>query len=67
LSYANDVLVYRQGRDRERITAELQNELDCIDQWCGEAGFLVNPTKATITFVEIVERTHVMKYIGVLF
>ena len=34
LSFADDVLVYRHGRDRELIVAEAQRELDRIDTWC---------------------------------
>jgi hypothetical protein len=41
--------VYRQGRDRKRITDELQNEFDRIGQLCAEAGALVKPTQVTTT------------------
>jgi hypothetical protein len=37
LSYADDVLVYRQDRDKERITAELQNELDALANCVGRS------------------------------
>ena len=36
LSFVDDVLVYRHGRDRELIVAEAQRELDRIDTWCQE-------------------------------
>ena len=53
MSYADDVLVYRQGKDREQLVEELQSELDRIGRWCVEAGALVNPTKAAVTWFSL--------------
>ena len=47
LSFADDVLVYRHGRDREQIVAEVQRELDRIDVWCQEMNGKIHPDKAT--------------------
>ena len=56
LSYADDILVYRQGKDRERVADDLQTELDRFSQWCSEAGALVNPTKAAVTWFSLNNR-----------
>jgi len=56
LSYADDVLVYRQGKDRERIAHDLQTELDRIGSWCVEAGAMVNPTKVAVTWFSLNNR-----------
>ena len=53
MSYADDVLVYRQGKDREQLVEELQSELDRIGRWCVEAGALVNPTNAAVTWFSL--------------
>ena len=53
LSYADDILVYSQGRDREMIAREVQSELERIEGWCVESGALVNPTKASVTWFSL--------------
>ena len=35
LSFADDILAYRQGRDRQATADNLQEELDRLDNWCG--------------------------------
>jgi hypothetical protein len=46
LSYADYVLVYRQGKNREEAAADLQVELKRLHEWCSEASAVVNPTIA---------------------
>ena len=53
MSYADDILVYRQGRDRETIARNLQRELDRIGEWCSNSGAFVNPSKASITWFSL--------------
>ena len=53
MSYADDVLVYREGKDREHVVGALQTELDRITSWCGSAAALVNPTKAKMTWFSL--------------
>ena len=36
LSFADDVLVYRHGRDRQEIARSAQEELNRLGQWCEE-------------------------------
>jgi hypothetical protein len=50
LSYADGVLMYRQGKNREEVAAVLQVELKRIQEWCSEASTVVNPTKAEMTW-----------------
>ena len=46
LSFADDVLPYRQGKIRTEIASSLQLELDRIGQWCTEHSSLLQPSKA---------------------
>jgi hypothetical protein len=49
MSYADDVLVFRQRRYGEQIAGELQAELDHSSTWSIEAEALVNQTKEAVT------------------
>ena len=46
LSFADDVLPYRQGKVRTEIAGSLQLELDRIGQWCTEHNGSLQPSKA---------------------
>ena len=37
LSFADDVLVYRHGKDRQEIARSAQEELICLGGWCNGA------------------------------
>ena len=47
LSFADDVLVYRHGRDRQEIAASVQLELNRIDGWCSDMNGKIHPDKAS--------------------
>ena len=47
LSFADDVLVYRHGRDRQEIAALVQQELNRVDGWCSEMNGKIHPDKAS--------------------
>ena len=53
MSYADDILVHRQGRDIKTIARNLQRELDRIGEWCSNSGAFVNPSKASITWFSL--------------
>ena len=48
LSFADDVLVYCHGKDREEIARSAQEELDCLGEWCGEFKGRIHPDKAGV-------------------
>ncbi|XP_012937187.1 uncharacterized protein LOC106011589 [Aplysia californica] len=43
LTFADDILAYRQGRDRKKMTRELQQEVKKIMEWCAESTAVINP------------------------
>ena len=43
LSFADDVLTYRQGRDRQDIASGLQEELDRLQNWCDDNSGKLHP------------------------
>ena len=47
LSFADDVLVYRLGKNRQEIADSVQQELDRIEEWCTEMNGMIHPDKAT--------------------
>jgi ribonuclease HI len=53
LSFADDILIYRHGKDRNEITGSMQRELDRITSWCATSGAVVNPTKASVTWFSL--------------
>ena len=59
LSFADDILIYRQGRDRTETVGSLQNELDRIASWCDDSGALINQEKAAVTWFSL--NNHIVK------
>jgi ribonuclease HI len=53
LSYADDILVYRQGSDKHTMVNDVQIELDRIGDWCRVSGAAVNPSKVTVTWFSL--------------
>ena len=48
LSFADDVLVYRQGTNRQRTATSVQEELDRLGVWCNEHNGKLHPDKACV-------------------
>ena len=49
LSFADDVLFYRQGKDRQKTASSLQLELKRLDNWCEEHNNnKLHPDKASV-------------------
>ena len=48
LSFADDVLVYRHGKDRQAIADSVQEELNRLDNWCNEFKGRIHPDKACV-------------------
>ena len=46
LSFADDVLAYRHGRERQDIADSTQEELNRISNWCQEYNGSIHPDKA---------------------
>ena len=46
LSFADDVLVYRHGRDRHEIARSTQEELNRLGHWCEDYKGRIHPDKA---------------------
>jgi hypothetical protein len=59
LFYAEDVLVYHQGKNREEVAADLQVELKRTQEWCSEASAVVNPTKTEMAWFSL--DNHIVK------
>jgi ribonuclease HI len=59
LSFVDDILVYRQGRDRLQVAKAVQEELDRLSAWCEDSGARVNHEKATATWFSL--NTHICK------
>ena len=53
MSFADDIMVYRQGRNRDEIANNLQEELDCIMAWCDVSGATINHTKAVLSWFSL--------------
>ena len=47
LSFADDILVYRHGRNRQEIAESVQSELNRIDEWCNDMNGKIHPDKAS--------------------
>ena len=56
LSFADDVLVYRQGKDRQTTAAEVQLELDRIGTWCEQKNAKIHPDKASVLWCSLNNR-----------
>ena len=52
MSFADDILVYRQGY-RQEIAHATQSELDRISLWWDGSNALVNPLKASVTWFSL--------------
>ena len=53
LSFADDVLVYRHGKDREEIARSAQEELDRLGEWCVEFKGRIHPDKAGVLWCSL--------------
>ena len=53
LSFADDGLVYRHGRDREAIARSTQNELNRLGDWCEENNGRIHPDKACVLWCSL--------------
>ena len=56
LSFADDVLTYRQGRDRQDIASGLQEELDRLQNWCDDNNGKLHPDKANVLWCSLNNR-----------
>ena len=48
LSFADDVLSYRQGKDRQKTASSLQQELNTLNNWCKELNGKLHPDNASV-------------------
>ena len=53
LSFADDVLVYRSGRNREEIAESAQTEIDRIGGWCDSHNGKLHPDKACVLWCSL--------------
>ena len=53
LSFADDVLVYRHGKDRRAIANGVQEELERIGGWCQENNGHIHPDKAFVLWCSL--------------
>lgn len=53
LSFADDVLVYRHGDNREEIARSAQQELNRIGDWCEENNGKIHPDKASVLWCSL--------------
>ena len=56
LSFADDILVYRHGNDRQAMAASAQDELDIFDGWCTEFKGMIHPDKACVLWCSLNNR-----------
>ena len=56
LSFADDILVFRHGKDRQAIAASAQEELDRLDGWCTEFKGRIHPDKACVLWCSLKNR-----------
>ena len=56
LSFADDVLVYRHGKDRQAIVESVQEELNRLDNWCTEFKGRIHPDKACVLWCSLNNR-----------
>ena len=56
LSFADDVLAYRQGKNRQDIASGLQVELDRMHDWCEEYNGKLHPDKASVLWCTLNNR-----------
>ena len=53
LSFADDVLAYRHGRERRAIADSTQQELDRLGEWCEENKGKIHPDKACVLWCSL--------------
>jgi len=53
LSFADDVLVYRSGRNREEVAKSAQEEIDRIGEWCQSHNGKLHPDKACVLWCSL--------------
>ena len=53
LSFADDVLVYRQGKNRIAIANSVQEELDRLSTWCEDNNGHIHPDKACVLWCSL--------------
>ena len=53
LSFADDILVYRHGKDRRAIANSMQEELERIGNWCQENNGHIHPDKACVLWCSL--------------
>ena len=53
LSFADDVLAYRHGRERRAIAESTQLELDRLGEWCDEYKGRIHPDKACVLWCSL--------------
>ena len=53
LSFADDILVYRHGKDRQIMADSVQEELDRIGQWCETHNGKLHPGKACVLWCSL--------------
>ena len=56
LTFADDILAYRQGRDREQTARDLQATVDKVINWCKEMSAVVHPEKASVLWCSLDNR-----------
>ena len=56
LSFTDDVLVYRHGRDRHEIARSTQEELDRLGHWCEVFKGRIHPYKAGVIWCSLNDR-----------
>ena len=56
LSFADDVLVYRSGNDREEIVRSAQNEINRVGEWCDSHNGKLHPDKACVLWCSLNNR-----------
>jgi hypothetical protein len=53
LSFADDILVYRQDSQRQEIAKSIQSELNRLSSSCVDPNTIVNPTNASVTWFSL--------------
>lgn len=56
LTFADDVMVYGQGRDRLAVGRMLQDGLNRVADWCEEYNAVINPEKAQVIWCSLNNR-----------
>ena len=56
LSFADDVLVYRSGNDRDEIVRSAQDEINRLGEWCDSHNGKLHPDKACVLWCSLNNR-----------